>query len=52
VAACHPHLLSLEVANYRKTAVLDSDGLVACTGCSRCAVVCPFSAIRMRPAPP
>jgi ferredoxin len=52
VAACGPHLLSLEVSHYRKKAVLQMDEMGTCTGCSRCAVVCPFSAIRMRPAPP
>jgi formate hydrogenlyase subunit 6/NADH:ubiquinone oxidoreductase subunit I len=51
VAACGPHLLSLEVALFRKTAVLDLNATDACTGCNRCAVACPFAAIRMRPAP-
>jgi len=46
VAACGPHLLSLEVVHWKKRAVLH--GAQACTHCSACAVVCPFHAITMR----
>lgn len=46
VAACEPHVLSLETVRWEKTAVLHEPAL--CTGCRRCAVVCPFRAIRMR----
>ncbi|MBK6594059.1 MAG: 4Fe-4S dicluster domain-containing protein [Burkholderiales bacterium] len=45
VGACGPHLLSLEVANWIKTARLES--VADCTGCSKCSVVCPFGAISM-----
>ncbi len=46
VAACAPHVLSLETTNWRKAAVLhDTAG---CTGCSVCAAVCPFEAIAMQ----
>jgi ferredoxin len=46
VAACAPHVLSLQACGWDKAAVLhDPSG---CTGCSQCAVVCPFDAIRMR----
>ena len=46
VAACEPHLLSLEVVQWRKTSVLhDAE---RCTGCSDCAVTCPFRVITMR----
>jgi ferredoxin len=51
VAACGPHLLSLDVTRFRKTAVLALNAMDACTSCNRCAVACPFAAIRMRPAP-
>jgi ferredoxin len=45
VAACPPHVLSLEVLNGRKFATLhDAPG---CTGCALCAVKCPFGAIAM-----
>jgi len=46
VGACEPHLLSLEVARWKKTAVLESPE--RCTACSACAVVCPFAAITLR----
>jgi ferredoxin len=47
VAACEPHLLSLEVVQWKKSSVLhDAD---RCTGCSLCALRCPFDAITMRP---
>jgi len=52
VAVCRPRVLSLEVAEWKKFAVLhDRDH---CTGCTECAVACPFRAITMRsiaPAP-
>lgn len=46
VGACEPHLLSLEVLRWKKTAVLN--GPERCTACSACAVVCPFAAISLR----
>ena len=47
VAACGPRVLSLELrADWRKSAVLH--GRAGCTGCSLCAVRCPFGAIEMR----
>jgi Fe-S-cluster-containing hydrogenase component 2 len=50
VAVCVPRLLSLEVERWVKSAVLH--GAEHCTGCSACAVACPFHAIAMRrPAP-
>jgi len=49
VAACHWHLLSLEVRGWKKSAVLhDSD---RCPGCRQCALKCPFGAIAMREVP-
>ena len=51
VAACDPHVLSLEVVRWKKSAVLHD--VQGCTGCSLCAVVCPFDAVHMRKqAPP
>ena len=50
VAACEPHVLSLETVDWRKRAVLDD--AAGCTGCSQCALRCPFQAIAMkRPQP-
>ncbi len=46
VAACAPHVLSLESVRWEKFAVLHDP--VHCTGCAECALVCPFGAIRMR----
>ena len=49
VAACEPRVLSLETTNWRKSAVLHDRA--GCTGCSLCALKCPFDAIAMtRPA--
>ena len=48
VAACEPHVLSLEVVRWKKFAVLHD--AQRCTGCSDCAVVCPFHVIKMRRA--
>ena len=45
VAACDPHVLSLEVVRWKKTAVLHDPQ--RCTGCTLCAVRCPFDAIAM-----
>ncbi|MCF8212102.1 MAG: 4Fe-4S binding protein [Rhodoferax sp.] len=45
VGTCGPHILSLEVVNWIKTARLDN--VANCTGCSKCSGVCPFGAISM-----
>jgi len=45
VAACPPHVLSLQVDGQRKHAVLhDAAG---CTGCRKCERRCPFGVIAM-----
>ena len=49
VAVCPPHVLSLETANWKKTATLHDQ--TGCTGCALCAVKCPFGAITMRRIP-
>ena len=47
VAGCEPRVLSLETrADWRKSAVLHARA--DCTGCSLCALRCPFQAITMR----
>ena len=47
VAACAPRVLSLETRpDWRKTARLH--GHDGCTGCSLCALRCPFDAITMK----
>jgi ferredoxin len=45
VAACAPHVLSLETANGIKRSSLHH--APGCTGCALCAVRCPFDAIAM-----
>jgi ferredoxin len=45
VAACHLHLLSLEVEHWKKFSVLHEPA--RCTGCSLCEAKCPFDAITM-----
>jgi Fe-S-cluster-containing hydrogenase component 2 len=42
-------VLSLEVVQWKKRSTLND--AQRCTGCSDCAVVCPFHAITMRKAP-
>ena len=46
VAACEPQALWLEAKGWIKRAELHDPA--GCTGCARCAVRCPFGAIRMR----
>ena len=45
VAVCPPHVLSLEVAHWKKFSQLHDQA--GCTGCGKCAVRCPFDAITM-----
>jgi NAD-dependent dihydropyrimidine dehydrogenase PreA subunit len=45
VAACGPHVLSLETVRWRKRATLHD--VPGCTGCSLCERRCPFGAIQM-----
>jgi ferredoxin len=45
VAACPPHVLSLETIHWQKFATLHD--APACTGCALCSVKCPFDAIAM-----
>ncbi|APW37343.1 hypothetical protein RD110_09170 [Rhodoferax koreense] len=49
VPTCHLHLLSLERQGWEKFSVLSNAD--ACTGCTKCAVRCPFGAITMQPSP-
>ena len=49
VAACTPHLISLEPRGWDKRAVLHD--APRCTGCAECAVRCPFHAITMQRPP-
>lgn len=45
VAVCAPHVLHLQVDDWRKRSVLrDASG---CTGCRKCERKCPFFAITM-----
>ncbi|NYG32177.1 4Fe-4S dicluster domain-containing protein [Sphaerotilus montanus] len=50
IAVCPPHVLSLQVVQWKKRSVLDDTG--GCTGCAQCAVRCPFGAIRMHKVQP
>ena len=50
IAVCPPHVLSLQVVQWKKRSVLDD--AEGCTGCAKCAVRCPFGAIRMAKARP
>ena len=45
VAACPPHVLSLQTDDLRKHAVLHD--LQGCTGCRKCERKCPFGVIGM-----
>jgi len=45
VAACPPHVLSLQVDGWRKHSVLHDEP--ACTGCRKCERRCPFGVIEM-----
>jgi ferredoxin len=45
VGACPAHVLSLEVAQWKKYSHLHHEA--GCTGCAKCAVKCPFDAIAM-----
>lgn len=50
IAVCPPHVLSLQVVQWKKRSVLDD--AEGCTGCAQCAVRCPFGAIRMHKMQP
>lgn len=45
VAACPPHVLSLQVDGWRKHSVLHDEP--GCTGCRKCERRCPFGVISM-----
>jgi ferredoxin len=45
VAACPPHVLSLQADGWRKQAVLHDEP--RCTGCRKCERQCPFGVIVM-----
>ncbi len=45
VAVCPPHVMSLDVENWKKFSQLHDEP--GCTGCAKCAVKCPFDAITM-----
>lgn len=45
VAVCPPHVMSLDVENWKKFSQLHDEA--SCTGCAKCAVKCPFDAIAM-----
>lgn len=45
VAACPPHVLSLQTEGWRKCSVLHD--ATACTGCSQCERQCPLDVITM-----
>jgi len=49
VAACPPHVLSLQAAGVRKHAVLHE--APGCTGCRKCERRCPFGVIDRLPPP-